>query len=130
LAAANHHDLTVEEEVLAPYQNLVVVEDKGYIDDDLRQQLKEERNITVYTPKRRNQKGCSAAENRLINHIRQLIETVGGQLAEVFHIERLQARSFTGLLLSIYAKITAHTLAIFLNSLWGREWLHIKELAF
>ena len=130
LAAANHHDLTVEEEILAPYQNLQVVEDKAYIDEDRRQQLEEERHITVYTPKRRNQKGYSATENWLISHIRQLIETVGSQLVEVFHIGWVRVRSFTGLLLSIYAKITAHTLGIFLNSLWGREWLHIKEIAF
>jgi IS5 family transposase len=130
LAAANHHDLTMEEELLAPYQNLEVVEDKAYIDDDRRQQLKAERNIAVYTPKRRNQKEYSAGENGLINHIRQLVETVGGQLVEVFHIGWIRVRSFTGLLLSIYAKLTAHTLGIFLNKLWGREWLHIKELAF
>jgi hypothetical protein len=68
---------------------------------------------------------------RLINHVRQMIETVNGQLTEQFQIETNHAHSFWGLCARLYTKLTAHTLCIALNRLLGNpDWLRIKRLAF
>jgi hypothetical protein len=71
------------------------------------------------------------AVRRLINQMRQMIETVNGQLTEQFGIERNHAQSFWGLCARLYTKLTAHTLCLYLNRLLGNpEWLRIKALAF
>jgi hypothetical protein len=68
---------------------------------------------------------------RLFNSVRQIIETVNGQLTEQFHIETNHAHSFWGLCARLYTKLTAHTLCIYINRLLGNpDFLHIKALAF
>ena len=68
---------------------------------------------------------------RLFNAIRQVIETVNGQLSEQFSIEVNHAHTFWGLCTRLVAKLTAHTLCIYLNRLLGKpEFLQIKALAF
>jgi hypothetical protein len=63
--------------------------------------------------------------------VRQIIETVNGQLTEQFHVERNHAQPFWGLCTRLYAKLTAHTLCIFINRLLGKpDFLQIKGLAF
>jgi hypothetical protein len=67
---------------------------------------------------------------RLLNHFRQIIETVNGQLADQFQVEVNHAHSFWGLQTRLYTKLTAHTLCLYLNRLHGVEdWLQIKHLA-
>jgi hypothetical protein len=67
----------------------------------------------------------------LYNAVRQLIETVNGQLSEQFHVEINHAHTFRGLCTRLYTKLTAHTLCIYLNRLVGRQdFLQIKALAF
>jgi hypothetical protein len=66
-----------------------------------------------------------------IKAIRQIIETVNGQLTDQFAIERNYAHSFGGLCARLYTKLTAHTLCLYLNRLLGNpDWLQIKGLAF
>jgi hypothetical protein len=68
---------------------------------------------------------------RLINSVRQRIETVNGQLTEQFNIETNHAHTFWGLCTRLYAKLTAHTLSIYINRLLGKpDFLQIKALAF
>ncbi len=63
--------------------------------------------------------------------MRQIIETVNGQLVEQFDIERNYAHMFEGLCTRLLSKLTAHTLLISLNRLLGNAYpLHIKALAF
>lgn len=68
---------------------------------------------------------------RLINKVRQIIETVNGQLTEQFQIETNHAYSFWGLYARLHTKLAAHTLCIYLNRILGNpDWLRIKSLAF
>jgi hypothetical protein len=67
----------------------------------------------------------------LHNAIRQLIETVNGQLSGLFAIEKNFAHAFWGLCTRLYIKLTAHTFCIYINRLLGKaDFLQIKSLAF
>lgn len=68
---------------------------------------------------------------RLHNRVRQIIETVNGQLSEQFQIQHNHAHSFWGLCTRLLTKLTAHTLSIYINRLLSKpEPLQIKALAF
>lgn len=68
---------------------------------------------------------------QLINRVRQLIETVNGQLTDQPNIEKNRACSFYGLCARLNTKLTAHTLCMYINRLWEKpNVLQIKPLAF
>lgn len=129
LAPANAPEAQVGAELLAEHADLIVVADKGYLHAGLAAALQAERGVTLLTPRRRNQRPQrAAAVTRLINGSRQIIETVNGQLADQFSIERNRAHSFWGLQTRLYTKLTAHTLCLYLNRLLGvQNWLQIKH---
>lgn len=132
LASANAPDLKVGTELLTSHTNLDVIGDKGYISAQVAAQLLRQNNIRLLTLPRRNQKRqLPEVVERLINSVRQIIETVNGQLAGQFNIERTCAHSFWGLCARLYTKLTAHTLCIYINRLLGKpDFLQIKSLAF
>ena len=132
LAPADRDDLTIGEALLYGHHGLTVVGDKGYISAPRAAALAAERDIHVLTVPRKNQKRqLSKRQRRLQNHWRQRIETVIDQLSEQFAIGRVRARTLAGLCARILAKLTAHTLCIYLNRLLGKEdHLQIKSLAF
>lgn len=132
LTSANADEREAARDLLDDKRDLVVIGDKGFISAPLASELKERSNIRLLTLPRRNQKEQVTPEvRRLINQIRQIIETVNGQLTEQFQIETNHAHSFWGLCARLYTKLTAHTLCIYLNRLLGNpDWLRIKQLAF
>ena len=132
LAAANLNDHHVAPDVLDAAHDLVVIGDKGYIDAPLARALRDERDVTLATPTRRNQKVArDPAFARLLNGFRQVIETVNDQLTDQFNIGRNHAHTFWGLCARLESKLTAHTLCIHLNRLLGKaDALQIKALAF
>lgn len=130
LAAASHHDVTLAEQILMPYHNLVVIGDKGYIDDLTHSLLLQRNNLTVLTPKRCNQKDqLPKVVARCLNQARQMIETIGAQLSGQFNIEVNKAKRMSGLLARLCAKLAAHTIGIYLNYLLGLPHLNLKHLA-
>ncbi len=132
LAGANQADLTVGLELLEGHEHLRVVADKAYISQIEQARLKQEHQLELLTNPRRNQKGGVVAQSsRLINHFRQIIETVNGQLASQFKIEVNRAHSFWGLCARLSTKLAGHTLSIYLNRLLGNaDFLKVKALAF
>ena len=132
LTSANADERAAARDLLQDKRDLVVIGDKGFISAPLATELKERSNIRLLTLPRRNQKAYVPPEvRRLINQVRQMIETVNGQLTEQFQIETNHAHSFWGLCARLYTKLTAHTLCIYLNRLLGNpDWLRIKALAF
>lgn len=132
LAPASAADGTVGFELLSDHTDLTVIGDKAYIDAHKAAELWRLNRIQMMTLPRRNQKQTLPRETkRLINSVRQIIETVNGQLTEQFNIETNHAHSFWGLCTRLYAKLTAHTLCIFINRLLEKpDFLHIKSLAF
>ena len=132
LAPASETDLSVGNELLAGHHHKQVIGDKAYRSNPVKEELAQVNGIELITIPRRNQKQqISRQTKRRINHIRQIVETVNGQLSEQFHIKKNHAHTFWGLCTRLYAKLTAHTLSIYLNQLFKKEdFLQIKQLAF
>ena len=132
LAPASANDLLVGYELLCGHQDKQVIGDKAYINTQIKDQLAQLNRIELITLPRRNQKQqISRQTKRWINQIRQIVETVNGQLSQQFHIQNNHAHSFWGVCTRLYTKLTAHTLCIYLNQLFKKEaCLQIKELAF
>lgn len=132
LAPANEGDLAVGLELLGHHTDLTVYGDKGYISAAVAAELLRANRLRLLTLPRSNQKThVPAPVRKTFNAVRQIIETVNGQLTEQFHIEHNQAHTFWGLCTRLYTKLTAHTLCIFINRLLGNpDFLQIKGLAF
>lgn len=132
LAPASETDLSVGNELLTGHHNKQVIGDKAYISTQVKEELAQDNGIELITTPRRNQKQqISRQTQRWINQIRQIVETVNGQLSQQFHIKNNHAHSFWGLCTRLYSKLTAHTLSIYLNQLSKKEaCLQIKQLAF
>lgn len=132
LAPANATDLQVGFELLAEHTDLQVIGDKAYISVEKAAELWHTNRIKLLTLPRKNQsQPVSSLTRRMFNSIRQIIETVNGQLNEQFHIETNHAHTFRGLCTRLYTKLTAHTICIYINRLLGQsDFLQIKSLAF
>jgi IS5 family transposase len=132
LAPANVTDLEAGFELLTEHTDLTVVGDKGYISAERTDELLRCHRLRLLTLPRANQKQqLQPSTRRLFNAVRQIIETVNGQLTEQFKIETNHAHSFWGLCARLYTKLTAHTLCIYINRLLGKpDFLQIKTLAF
>ncbi len=88
LAPANASDLAVGVELLHEHTDLEVLGDKAYISAEHAADLWQFNRIRLRTLPRRNQQPQPpAATKRLHNAVRQIIETVNGQLTEQFNIE-------------------------------------------
>lgn len=132
LAPANETDLAIGQELLENHTDKDVIGDKAYISAQIKADLLKLNRIRLITLPRSNQSvQLSKPERRLINSVRQIIETVNGQLTQQFKIETNHAHSFWGLCARLYTKLTAHTICIHLNRLLGHSnFLQIKRLAF
>jgi len=132
LAPAHVRDLTAGLDILGDHTDLTVVADKAYIHAAKAAELHTTNRIDLLTVPRRNQKRqLPKAVAHLINGPRQIVETVNSQLERQFNIETNHAHTFRGLCARLYAKLTAHTLCIYINRLLGNpNWLRIKHLAF
>lgn len=132
LAPANASDLTVGAELLREHVDLDVVGDKAYISAEVREELHNERDVNLLTVTRRDQKQQLPAALALqLNRVRQIVETVNGQLTDQLGIAAHHAHTFWGLCARLSTKLAAHTLCIYLNRLLGAaDCLQIKALAF
>jgi hypothetical protein len=131
LAPANEADITVSADLLFELRNRVVVGDKGYLSAELAAELAPYGVLLLTLPKSNQAAGMPPAVRRLINGVRQIVETVNGQLVEQFQIQINHAYSFEGLCARLYTKLTAHTLCIALNRRIGNpDFLRIKGLAY
>ena len=132
LAPASATDLQIGLELLSEHTDLEVIGDKAYISAAKTDDLWQTNRIRLRTLPRSNQKKqIPRSLKRLYNSVRQIIETVHGQLTEQFNIETNHAHSFWGLCARLYTKLTAHTLCIYINRLLGKpDFLQIKALAF
>jgi len=132
LVPANVPELQAGVELLEEHTDLLPLGDKAFVSAPARQRLWDENRIGLLTLPRQNQRPQPpAAVRRLVNRVRQVIETVNGQLAAQFKIETNHARSFWGLTARLYTKLTAHVACLFINRQAGvPDVLQIKRLAF
>lgn len=132
LAPASAADLSVGSELLTEHTDLTVFGDKGYISAEVARQLLHQNRLRLITLPRSNQvKQLPKTVRHTFNAVRQIIETVNGQLTEQFNIQLNHAHTFWGLCTRLLTKLTAHTLCIYLNRLLDNaDFLQIKQLAF
>ena len=112
--------------------NKVLLADKGYVSQFLTQEL-EQQGICLLPLKRSNSKeNYSKSLRNVIFRQRRKIETIFSQLCEQLNIERVLAKSYTGLLTRLVNKILAHNLCMVCNLLLGKtvEIAQIKHLLF
>jgi len=86
LAPANEGDLAVGAELLAQHTDLTVYGDKGYSSAAVAAESLRTNRLRLLTLPRSNQKvQVPTPIHRTFNGVRQIIETVNGQLTEQFH---------------------------------------------
>lgn len=131
LAPAHASDLEVGVELLESHTDLLVLGDKGYVSQPIAEALRTTNRIQLYAMRRCNQhQQWPFAFTQLVSRYRHVIETVNGQLVEQFHLQKHHAHTFWGLCTRLYAKLTAHTLGIYLNRLTNQpHCLQIKRWA-
>jgi hypothetical protein len=120
LAPANRADGDLTAQLLSETARLVVLGDKAYLNAALQARLARHQDVTLLTPQRTNQAPAAHPHplTPLLSTLRQAIETLNAQLAGQFQIERNRAKSVPGLCARVQAKLTAHTIGVYLN-----EWL-------
>lgn len=130
LAPAHLTDGTFTDQLLRDKTDLLALGDKAYINALLQGELHELHGVTLLTPQRDNQlMQVPAGLTRLVSHFRQMIETINSQLAGQFNIELNKAKSMSGLLARVQAKVAAHTLGLYLNVMTGQPLRALAALA-
>ena len=132
LAPANVGELQAGVEILDEHTDLTTLGDKAFVSQAVAARLRAENRVQLLSLPRRNaQQQLPPAVRRLFNGARQIVETVNSQLTEQFHLEVNHAQSFWGLTARLLTKLTAHTLAIYVNRLLGNpDCLQLKSLVF
>ena len=132
LTSATGDERVVADALLRDRGHGTYLGDKGYVDDALAQTLWDESGVRLVTLRRKNQHHqLPEATRRMINQVRQTIETVNSQLAGQLRIQINYAVTFWGLCARLYTKLAAHTLCIALNRWLGDpDWLRIAHLTF
>lgn len=106
----------------------LLVGDKGFISNPIKECLLIE-NIQLETPLRKNMKDDRDQEYvKSLMSIRRLVETVIGQLAGRFNIEKVWARDLWHLTNRLTRKVLSHTMCVFLNRQHGRDPLQLDGL--
>ena len=104
----------------------LVIADKGLIGADYQ---KEQKNagINLQTPKRSNMTDDRGKKfNRWLVSTRRLVETVIGQFAAQFHIEKIWARDLWHLTNRVARKVLAHTIGMLVNKMMGNPPLQFE----
>jgi Transposase DDE domain len=104
--------------------------DGAYNDAALESYLQQYRSLRLLSPAKGNQtpKRAPSAQKQL-NRLRLIGETVNAQLQEQLHLSKHFAKSTWGLMTRIAAKVTAHSVAMMVNTPLGRPALKLADLA-
>jgi hypothetical protein len=132
LTGASHSDNQSVVELLDSFtQHLKrLLGDGAYNDAALQAFLKQYRSLELLAPVKVNQPSIrSQQEQRQLNRLRLICETVNAQLQEQLHLSKHYAKSTWGLLTRIAAKLTAHSVGMMVNQLLGRPLLRLADLA-
>ena len=132
LTSANVDDRSAVFELVENKTSIKVIADKGYIDENLKYQLENEKDILLISLKRKNSKNPLEKQLRnVLSKTRRRVETSFSQLAEQFNINKVLAKSKWGLMLRITLKILAHNILFIVNNMLGNiNVAQIKQLLF
>jgi hypothetical protein len=130
LAPANAHDSTVAPEIFQGMEGLIGLGDKAYAGLPLQTELAQHQIQLLALRRKDSRKPLPQALAKLVRRARQLIETVGSQLTQVFHLEHNLAKSTWGIKTRLIDKLLAHSMGCSLNHLLGRPLLHMAGLVY
>lgn len=103
--------------------------DKGYVGQELARQLKAEFRVELLAMQREyDQTLGQSAYNETIGQARKIIETTISVLTGILNANWTYARSITGLVTNLVAKMTAFTLGNYLNRLMGEPVLQVASI--
>lgn len=132
LTSAAPHDSQPVMEFLEQHQErlIEVLGDKAYNNEFLQTMAWEELRIVLSAPRKANQEKVGTKEERdCYSRWRLVVERANSQLQEQFHLSKHYAKSRWGLMTRVAAKVTAHTIGILVNKLYGRPPLKLAGLA-
>lgn len=132
LSSARPHDREAVVELLGEQKEILkqVFGDKGYNDTELQNYVLENLGMDFWAPRKKNQAQVESKQTvKNKNKIRLVVERVNSQLQEQFTLSKHYAKSQLGIFTRVAAKITAHTLGILINRLFGRPSLALADLA-
>jgi hypothetical protein len=112
LVSANSEERTAAEAVIDRLTQADLIGDKGFLGIEWQAQMLQQTGNTFITPKRQNQKiQHPDGFQGLLNRVRERIEGVFHELQNTGrYLERLLAKTVTGLATRVIAKVTAHLL--------------------
>jgi hypothetical protein len=121
LVPANTEERQAVEAVIDRISHAHLIGDKGFLGVEWQAQIAQQTGNTIHTPKRRNQKVQHPADFEcLLNRVRERIEGVFHELQNTGrNIERLLAKTVTGLATRLIAKVTAHLFKYILRFRYG-----------
>ncbi len=129
IASANIDDREVLPVLSERGQYPILLADKGYVSQDLQDELLETQETCLLPTLRRNQKTQYPETFRQLQvRLRRRIETTISQLTSQFGISRLRARGHWGLQTRMSNKVGACLLGAFLNQCLGRPLMKLKDL--
>jgi Transposase DDE domain len=128
VTAANVDEREASWEVLSGLQG-IGIGDKGYLSASHQENLQQETGVTLWAPSRKNmEKQTPRATQALFLRVRRKIETVIGQLAERFHLERVRARDRWHLTARVGRKLLAHTIGVWFADQFGLGLLEFDKI--
>ncbi|KTD72641.1 transposase (DDE domain) [Legionella tucsonensis] len=105
----------------------MLIADKGLIGADFRNELREYSGIDLQTAVRSNMEEKRAKNFiKWLTSTRRLVETVIGQLADRFQIEKVRARKLWYLTNRIARKVLAHTVCVCINKKIGNPLFNLS----
>jgi hypothetical protein len=127
---ASPHDIDLIENLLIGVPAYTrIFGDKGFIDLEQQLKLNDAWGILIKTPLRHNMIDRPTFRlHKLGNRLRQLIETVNGQLVVRFHAQMMRVRKGWTLAAKWYRKILMHTLCVFTNLKYGQPPTQLEAL--
>jgi Transposase DDE domain len=129
LAPATSDERPIGEALVASNQHGAYLADKGFAGVEWERLWMEVYGALVAaTPKDNSRRAWSKADRRWASGKRQIIEGVIYQLKDFFGLERHRAKTLSGLLVRLAAKVAAYTCAQRINDFLGRPLRHLADL--
>ena len=127
--AASDERPIIGDALIASDRHGAYLADKGFTGVEWERRWMEAHGALVAaTPKNNSRRAWSKADRRWASGNRQIIEGVIGQLKDFFGLERYRAKTLSGLLTRLAAKIAAYTCGQRINDSLGRPLRHLADL--
>ncbi len=88
---ARGHDIKLTDNLLAGTEaGTTILADKAFLSQEMQTNLKQRHGLLLLTQEKKGMKTCSFTLPKIAKPIRQLIETVNGQLVERFKVQKMR----------------------------------------